>query len=147
MQPCESLSKTWHGRCRSTRNCDRHCRNQEKAEHGACHGFWHKKCYCYISEMCLNRRWKHIERCKKTLLTVVVATGVREYTLHISKDLVWEIYCNYNQSNLIDLTDLFVADLMVIKSHWLIIILIYPNPPINGSLLYCENIKWNKSKM
>jgi hypothetical protein len=53
-------------------------------------------------------------------------------------DLVWAIYCNYNQSNLIDL---FVADLMVIKSYWLITILIYLNPPINMSLLYCENIK------
>jgi hypothetical protein len=48
-------------------------------------------------------------------------------------DLVWAIYCNYNQSNLIDL--------MVIKSYWLITILIYLNPLINMSLLYCENIK------
>jgi len=43
-----------------------------------------------------------------------VQGDVREYTLRILENSVWEIYCNYNQSNLIDL---FVADLMVIKSH------------------------------
>jgi hypothetical protein len=44
--------------------------------------------------------------------TLSLHGDVREYTLHILGNLVWEIYCNYNQSNLIDLIDLFATDLM-----------------------------------
>jgi len=55
---------------------------------------------------------------KKITLTISESStlslhgDVREYTLHILGNLVWEIYCNYNQSNLIDLIDLFATDLM-----------------------------------
>ena len=40
-QQCEPLSISWHGRCRSIENCDKHCKEQEQAEHGTCHGFWY----------------------------------------------------------------------------------------------------------
>ncbi|KAI3443437.1 hypothetical protein Pfo_000102 [Paulownia fortunei] len=46
---CQRMSKTWSGFCGNSGNCDRQCRNWEKAQHGACHrrglGF---ACLCYF---------------------------------------------------------------------------------------------------
>ncbi|GKV42808.1 hypothetical protein SLEP1_g50176 [Rubroshorea leprosula] len=46
---CQRRSPTWSGVCVNSNNCDRQCRNWEKAFHGACHwqnfGF---ACFCYF---------------------------------------------------------------------------------------------------
>ncbi|XP_011094081.1 defensin-like protein 1 [Sesamum indicum] len=46
---CQRMSKTWSGVCLNSGNCDRQCRNWERAQHGACHrrglGF---ACLCYF---------------------------------------------------------------------------------------------------
>nr|QJD20789.1 defensin 5 [Datisca glomerata] len=47
---CEVRSRTWHGRCRSPSHCDAKCQQREKAVHGTCHGFLHRKCYCYYED-------------------------------------------------------------------------------------------------
>ncbi|XP_022842068.1 defensin-like protein 1 [Olea europaea var. sylvestris] len=45
---CSRLSRTWSGICLNTGNCDRQCRNWEKAQHGACHRRgWGFACFCY----------------------------------------------------------------------------------------------------
>ncbi|PWA72819.1 gamma-thionin [Artemisia annua] len=46
---CERRSKTWSGFCGISKNCDRQCRNWEKAAHGACHrqGLG-MACFCYV---------------------------------------------------------------------------------------------------
>ncbi|PWA50220.1 gamma-thionin [Artemisia annua] len=47
---CSRRSKTWSGFCGFSKNCDRQCRNWEKAAHGACH---HQglgmACFCYFN--------------------------------------------------------------------------------------------------
>ncbi|KAK6139729.1 hypothetical protein DH2020_026528 [Rehmannia glutinosa] len=46
---CGKMSKTWSGMCVNSGNCDRQCKNWEKALHGACHrrGFGFA-CFCYF---------------------------------------------------------------------------------------------------
>ncbi|KAG8376369.1 hypothetical protein BUALT_Bualt09G0055900 [Buddleja alternifolia] len=46
---CQRMSKTWSGFCANSGNCDRQCRNWEKAQHGACHHRgWGMACLCYF---------------------------------------------------------------------------------------------------
>ncbi|XP_022842066.1 defensin-like protein 1 [Olea europaea var. sylvestris] len=45
---CSRMSRTWSGMCLNTGNCDRQCRNWERAQNGACHRRgWGFACFCY----------------------------------------------------------------------------------------------------
>ncbi|XP_073141898.1 defensin-like protein 19 [Henckelia pumila] len=47
---CQRRSRTWSGFCGSSNNCDRQCRNSERALHGACHAqFPGFACFCYFN--------------------------------------------------------------------------------------------------
>ncbi|GMN35575.1 hypothetical protein TIFTF001_005390 [Ficus carica] len=47
---CQRRSQTWTGVCVNSGNCNRQCRNWEKASHGACHAqFPGFACFCYIN--------------------------------------------------------------------------------------------------
>lgn len=47
---CQRRSQTWTGVCVNSGNCNRQCRNWEKASHGACHAqFPGFACFCYFN--------------------------------------------------------------------------------------------------
>lgn len=80
------LSKTWHGSCRNSAQCDEKCRELEFAHCGICQGWFHSKCFCRFPN------WiPRSEECDKSVhWEFVTRNSVVNYIP--SMCMLWEVY-------------------------------------------------------